>query len=110
MINHSTYGMIYHASPDTLNVTQSRMICRGSSPDFTYQVYWGANITSPTDSLFTAAHQVAGAEATTTGELDTATNNAEIPPDVYIWWEILAVTAKPTLASLNIIGSNISGR
>lgn len=87
-------GAWFYPGPDSMDVDSSTVISLSASPNFTYNVHWASDISGADTDLFSSAKQVNGADATSTGEVDTPDNNA-IPPKVWIWMTIVDRTSVP---------------
>jgi len=101
------YGSTFLSGTDSLRIARMQIGLQGTSPNVTVTIYWN-------DSLgVTGAGAVklknAGTNATDiyTGTSETTFDNVTIPPGVWVWCELTAITAKPTYLSATLSGSKI---
>jgi hypothetical protein len=102
--NSKKIGIRYYPGPDSIDVDSSMCGSLSASPNFTYNIHWAADISGADTDMFSSAVQVNGADATSTGEVDTPNNNA-IPPGVWVWVTFVDRTAVP----LNGCGITVIG-
>jgi hypothetical protein len=96
-----TYGSFFNAGSDTLVITQllGKVNSGGS---VAIQVSWHATDESGSaTNLNTSAFTVT---SSTTGNSDTAFDNAEIPPGVWVWLTTPTVTTQPRKLRVSLIG------
>jgi hypothetical protein len=99
-------GAFFHQESDTLVVTSLMCVLAEGSGTETVdvQISWHATFKSGSaTNLNTAAYTVT---SITTGDEDTSFDNAEIPPNVFVWCTIsgTSVDNKPSLLSVTLGG------
>jgi hypothetical protein len=107
--NNAISGAFYNAGADTLHITSIRgVLAEGSGTETVgVQISWHGTFKSGSaTNLNSAAYTIT---SITTGDEDTSFTNNEIPPNVWVWCTISAVSAgnKPSLLSLTMSGYKI---
>lgn len=96
-----TYGAFFWDGSDTLVVTKL-IGWVNSGGSVAIQVSWDANNEDATPTnLNTSAPTIT---SSTTGNSDTAFDNAEIPPQRWVWLTTPTVTTQPTKLRVTLIG------
>lgn len=99
------YPSMYVDGSDTIVVTKIIGVAQGSSPSVALKMQFDVNDHDGTPtSLNTSALTVT---STTAGNSTTTINNPKIPPGVWLWPELTAVTTQPQYLSINVFGYRI---
>jgi len=91
---NTSYNIVFpkHYGPNTWNITETNMICSGgTTPNFTYNVRTGADVSATGTPLHTSASAVSGATSTSTGVTD-ATDTEDVAAGNYMWFEFVVIT------------------
>lgn len=106
MVDERTYFTFWYAGPDSIDIDSTVAFSMSASPNFQFNIQFSQSndASGSWTDVFNTAPTVNGADATSTGEVDTPDNNA-IPPRRWIRLIIKDTTDNPLYgATITVCG------
>ncbi len=99
------YGSFFTGSGlDSLRISQMMIGLKGTSPNITVTIYWNDSLGVKSSDAKKLVNAGSAATNIYTGTSVTSFDNDKIPPGVWVWAEITAITTKPNYLTITLSG------